>query len=192
MKIMTMQRTLVLAVFVTASAGCAAGGGLGVNNGPSNTRVQATDLSRNTLYEFRITRDDRVIAAQAAVPRDQLWTALPAQYQRLGLPITSLDARRYIIRSEAGARSGRIGSVRASKYLDCGRTSSRTEAADVYSVTLFVSNQVNAGASGASQLLTLVQGRAVDPTSNNPAMPCTSTGVLEREIVTALGAQPQA
>jgi len=122
----------------------------------------------------------------AAVPLAEARAALPAVYDALGLQGAGpagddrfVAPRRQVTRSLAGTR--------LSRYLDCGSTVSMANA-DHYAVTLQVSTQLSAAGAASTTVTTLLQATARPVGTAGEPVSCTSTGALEREIVTGIGA----
>ena len=116
---------------------------------------------------------------------DQVWQALPAVYQELGLRVNEVDprARRVGVRTQRLMRDA--GSTRLSVYLDCGSGLTGPHA-DEYRVTLTaISTVVPTGAKPT--VATAVLAEAVDPSgSASDRIGCTTTGRLEYAILTRL------
>jgi hypothetical protein len=149
---------------------------------PSMTRIAGGTANEQVLYEFITRPDTRVYADAIAAPEDRVWSVLPGMLQGFGLAITRVDEARRMLGSQAAIPRGRrILGLRMSDILQCGRTPAGNPAAESYDVTLAVYTDLEP-ASGTTTIKTLVEGRARDSISNNPAVNCTSTGKLERAI----------
>ena len=69
-------------------------------------------------------------------PAAKLWTALPAVYDQLGLPINGVDAEKRAVAAVNFRTRVQLNKVRLSQYVDCGGGGSiGGRAADSYTIT---------------------------------------------------------
>jgi len=187
---MKLHRAPVLLVLALAACGGSTQTGVPRANQPQTTRIGSGGIGQPFLYEFVTTPSSRVLVDAAPVTAERAWAALPGIYQEFGLQITQVDSARHLLVSQAHIPRGRqIMGRRLSDVVQCGRTPAGTPAADSYDVTLAVYTALIPQGSTSTTVQNLVEGRAKDPVSNNPAVNCTSTERLERAIADELVAR---
>ncbi|HEX8394684.1 MAG TPA: hypothetical protein VF665_20225 [Longimicrobium sp.] len=144
--------------------------------------VRDLELTRRTFDQPRFVR----------MQWDAGLAALPAVYEQLGIPSAAmlnqddqLFGRRYMRTRHS------LGGVRMSRYLNCGSTF--VAGPDTYELTLTVMTTLRP-TGGGSMVRTWVDATGRDPAgSGTQPVQCSSTGLLEREIVRLLnsgGAPP--
>jgi hypothetical protein len=177
-----MRLTISCIAFCTiAISGCATGSMVNQERDPVLVMVgNGTDL--------RYNKDVRVITADVSGSPASLWSRLNNAYASLGLPVTERDSSVYAVAAQNAQFSGRIGGGQMSLVIDCGLTTVGSQRANAYHVWLTVASQLLPSAKG-STLRTTVIAKAQDQSSSTAAVQCGTTGKLEHEIATALGAQ---
>ncbi len=151
---------------------------------PERPPVQTVRVVDGTGGRIELTTTAGSPALEATVPRqaDDVWDALPAIYEALGIPLTDRDRPNRTI-GNAGLRARRqLGGVRLSQYLDCGRAQ-EGPSADTYEVQLAVQTRVEPADGGSSVIRTRVQANARSLTFSSSPVQCASTGRLEERIV---------
>lgn len=136
--------------------------------------------------DIRYVADLKVAEAEVAGEPVTVWQSLVLVHRQLELPVAEADARGWVMRTGRFRAPRRIAGLRLSSFFDCGSTMTglRTENSDVWvEVTTFVRH----GQTGSSVVATAVSANARnrDGTST-AAFPCTSTGELEKLVVTRL------
>jgi hypothetical protein len=118
---------------------------------------------------------------------EQIWAALPAAFEGLGIESGVVDAAGHVYGNPAARATRRIAGHDASFYLDCGLDPLGTRRADkdVLQVTA-LAYPVPAGQT-TSTLVVQVRGLASQP-STGTRSDCISTGRLEQRIVEAVKA----
>jgi hypothetical protein len=112
---------------------------------------------------------------------DQAWRGLLAAYDALGIPVASMDAGTRFLGANVRTR-GRLGGVRLSTYLDCGRTQGGPSA-DTYDVHLVVETRLQPGELETTRVSTLIEATARPSSFAAAPVRCSSTGALERRIL---------
>jgi len=112
----------------------------------------------------------------------KLWSALPAVYDQLGLPLNGVDAEKRAVAAVNFRARVQLAKVRLSRYVDCGAASSIGRAADSYTITFNVATQVVPITDGRATVATLVQAFGRPSSNAGEAIHCTSTGALEAKI----------
>lgn len=180
------MRTLHLLPLAVLFAACTQSG-IPASSGPRpNTRVGVGGAFESLLLET----NTRIIPTRDQAPGTPaaLWPALARTYTELGIGIAHADTTQYVIGNPQHAARLQLGGQRLSYWIDCGQNSVGVPLTDRYTVTLQVFTQLLPSASG-SEVRSVVTGRAMNPTSNDPAVECVTTGRLEKRIVTGLTLQ---
>jgi hypothetical protein len=112
---------------------------------------------------------------------DQIWRALPAAFDSLGIPVQTLDGVKHTIGNTGFAIRRRLKNVPLSRYIDCG-TSQLGASADDYDVRLTVLTDVRPGDGGAI-VTTSVQAVARPMNYAQEYSSCNSRGSLEQRII---------
>lgn len=136
-----------------------------------------------------VTTVSDVNAHSLAVPApvQRVWQALPAVYDSLGIPKTTIDASSRTVGTTGSRVRRQLAGVPLSRYLDCGNAQG-SPSAETYEINLSVLTSVAPADSGASTVTT-----AIDAVGRPVAFPgeytrCASKGVLERRIAEVLRA----
>lgn len=123
-------------------------------------------------------------SANAAVEfaPDRVWSLLPSVYSVLTIPVSGIDSvRKRIVGTIRARRSFRDEPV--SRFLDCGHSLVGANA-DLYSVAIRLTTQVDPTGPGSSRVRTLID--AAGTNSAGATTRCSSTGALEAQIVSRL------
>ena len=114
--------------------------------------------------------------------RDSIYAALVAVFAELKIPVAEYDASRGMLHNVNANVSRRLGGEAMSKYLDCGRGFSGSNA-DFYRVTLAVSAWVEPATGEPTKLMVAIAASGRDPAGSKSAYSvCTSRGALEQRI----------
>ncbi len=183
---MQLLLTLPLVLVLTA---CASGGG-------TRSGVEPADVQRTTRIEsaegsvvLRTTRSNPTNQFTVAGTLDQLWRAMPLVFAELGMPVTMRVPDQRAMGNPAFRVRRRLGGVRLSRYLDCGNQLGMLNA-DSYEVTLRLEMRLAEGAvADQSRLLTVVEGTARPMDVSGAPVNCTSTGQMEKQLLTLLTEQ---
>lgn len=138
-----------------------------------------------------INRQIDTLGAESIVPipPGQVWDALGAVYEELGLKVN--------FREPSGPRIGvcyqevraRLGNELMSTYVDCGDSRSMPNA-DRFEVALTVLSTVVPNSSGTSSIFTFVLGVGADGAGSSPGKVwCFSKGALEQRISDGVSAK---
>ena len=114
-------------------------------------------------------------------PIATMWQALPAVYDSLGIPRTTIDPASHTIGNLGMQIRRQLGKVRLSKYLDCGNAQ-QGPSADSYDVHLKVVTQLQEQPSGHTQVTTTVDGMAKPFMLSGEYSRCASTGEIELKV----------
>jgi hypothetical protein len=170
-----------LGITALALAGCATGSVVNQSGDPVMVMIG------NSATPLQYRQDVRVVTLTAAGTPASLWPKLNAAYSNLGLPVTARDSTDFAVAAQNAQFNGRFGDAAMSRIVDCGVTPLGSQRANSYRVWLSVATQLQPSATGTT-VRTSVAARAQDPGSSTAAIQCGSTGVVENDIGTALGA----
>lgn len=142
---------------------------------------EAVDLTRQTLLydqEFSVTRA-------------QVWNALLAAEEDLGMPLESADTAAGTVVYRLHTPSPRIAGKHASLYLDCGRSAGGTPRVNTYQLTLRLTAYLKPITEQRTQVRTTLVAYARDRGMTGDQLPCTSSGQLERRALGIVAARLQ-
>jgi len=179
---MYAHRSLLTAT-ILAIAGCATGSVVNQHQDPVTVM-----LDNGASFQYK--QDVRVLTEDVAGSPASLWARLNAAYSNFGLPVTARDSADFAIAAQNAQYSGRFGEKPMSRIIDCGVTPFGTQRANAYHVWLSIATQLQQSATG-TRVRTSLAAKAQDPNSSTSAIQCGSTGALEADIATALGARSQ-
>jgi len=159
----------------------------------SGPTAAAPEVARSVNLE---TKDGRLLVAGVVIhqstdtfrgqdvdgPAAKLWTALPAVYDQLGLPVNGVDSEKRAVAAVNFRARVQLAKVRLSQYVDCGAASSIGRAADSYTITFNVATQVVPVSDARATVATLVQAFGRPSSNAGEAIHCTSTGILESRV----------
>ena len=167
-----------------ASSSRAARGSSDAAASPTTIRIEgATEsIALTTVPSTKMAR------ATIDAPIDSVWRALTTVYQTLEIPVTILLTDQRVIGNDAAKVRRRLHGEPLTRYLDCGSSLGMQNAA-TYAITMSIRTQLAPDATGGTTVLTRIDATAVSPNYSNSAVSCSSTGVLEKQIVTMLEEQ---
>lgn len=154
--------------------------------GASTDVVKATIAPQQTID---LTRQTAIHAEEFAATRDQVWDALLAAPRDLGIPVRSADPTAGVVVYYLEGSTARIAGKPPSTLLDCGRGPGGAPRAETYQMTLRVTAVVEPAAEHRTRVSTTLVAFARDRGMSADALPCTSTGALEREFLTVVAAR---
>ena len=180
-----MRATVMLSI--VALSGCAA-----ANTVPGRPTPDETVRIVGPGRTIELTTSPAVAARVEAVgyPLHQVWRVLPAAYDSLAIPVSSIDTANHIIGTSGIKLRRRLGNVPLTRYLDCG-DSQGAPSAETYEIHLSIVTRVQPGASGTTRVATTIEASGKPVTLSGEYVRCSSTGALESHLVTMLKAQLQ-
>jgi hypothetical protein len=142
----------------------------------------AAIIPGGTTTEVRLSRDDRGVEVVIPASRGATWAAARALYTSLGVPLSQDDAHQGLIATATFNAPPRFLDHPLSDLLDCGQTMGGARV-NLWGVRMELATAVRAEPEGGARVGTLVtaHARTRDGTST-AAVPCSSTGQLEREV----------
>jgi hypothetical protein len=183
------MRGIALVSLMTAAA-CASGTGGSVAGGstaaPQTTHVVSGGGLSGGSFTTNATNSASV--TRIAFPLDQVWRALPAAYDSLKIPLTTLDPKTHHLGNEGMKIRQRLGTVMLSKYIDCGQAQIGPSA-DSYDVYLNVTTTVSARSGAETEIATIVESAAKPLNFGQDYSRCTSKGTIENAISTIVAAK---
>ncbi|HKG90586.1 MAG TPA: hypothetical protein VKA84_01770 [Gemmatimonadaceae bacterium] len=179
---------LALALLTPAAAACN-----GTRPDPGFTTRPSTVVVSSGAGTMTLGAVESSMASARVVakPTDSVWRVLPAVFDSLALPVTTVRTEEHVLGSEATRVRRRLAGVPLSTYLRCGGAMGIPNA-DSYDVQISVVTQLQPGegTNRVTNVLTLVSGSAKSSaTSNGSVVTCSSTGKLEERIQQLLRAQ---
>ena len=137
-----------------------------------------------------LTRERFSRIAQLSGSREEVWNALVAVHDQIGIPLEAGDPKAgtltFVVRDKARTLAGRP----ASALLDCGSTNAG-ERADAYRLTVKVDHTLEEAGTGRITLSTSVDASARNPGLSSAAVACRSRGTLEKQIADLVTARLQ-
>lgn len=134
------------------------------------------------IARTQIRNDPGTVTRTIQAPLDQVWKAIPAAYEAVGIPGAAPDAaaRAY---GNLGFRPRRLDGGRLlSEFIDCGTGITAVPRADEYDVTMAVRTDVTPTADRATVVATTVQATGKPHAVSGNAVYCRSLGTLEARI----------
>lgn len=172
-----------LTVGLVALAGCAGTAGLSTAAKPAGPPPAVRSAPNNQVgYEFVTDRETRVVSSTVSLSPDRVWPALMEAYRDLGIPLGSIDTAARTLGNPALAAQGQLAGASVSTYLNCG-TLLGGPIANTRQVRMSIMNSLHPVGTDSTRIETRVTGSAVDPSSSASPATCTTTGELERRIV---------
>jgi uncharacterized protein YceK len=176
---MTCRTTQAIALLTgLALAGCASGAASKAAPTPAADTAAAAaapsdsatiDTLRSTIVEF---------------PIKVVLHTLPDAYASLGMPVRAANTTGDLAVGTGGMKVHvRLGKVRLSQYINCGKTIDGMSSADSYDVVLTVSTFLRRTSSGGTDVRTHVVGYGRPPQFSQEYSRCSSTGEIETQII---------
>ena len=176
-----MQRCLVLSLLAVGA--CA----------PASSTIEGAATTRQMRIEgagkVNISTNPSAHVSRIESPADLVWKALPAAFDAMSIPITTVDTA-HMVMSNGGLKIRRqLGSTSLGVFIDCG-TTQVGENADSYDVYLTFSAEVQKDPeSGNAKLLVVLESAARPVSFSRDYSRCTSRGKLEDRFATAVKKQ---
>lgn len=144
--------------------------------------VSGQSGTQSVRYQLDASRSIDTVAAPVAVA----WRRLIAQYASLGIPLSAFDSVAHVIAGVKGSSVRRLGNRPLSAVIDCGQSGFGTARVDTYLVTLTVASQLQPIPAG-TRIVSSISAFAQDPNVSSTQVQCSSRGILEQEIASAVG-----
>ena len=112
---------------------------------------------------------------------DQVFSTLPAAYEKLGITVTTMVTKERMIANPDLRARARLGGIPLRRLFDCGGASGDPNA-DTFQLTISVASEVKDNGDGSSTLSTLLQANGRPVQFGGGDVRCSTTGELERMI----------
>jgi hypothetical protein len=175
-----LRPSAALLAATLATAGCASAGRSSVEPPRAPTTVRIATAGGLTTTVGAVSGDGAVKGTIAA-PLDSAWRRLPAVYESLRIPLTTIDDSAHYLGNEGLKIRRTLGGQPLMRYLDCGNGSGGPNA-ETFDVRLAVFTQIHVVSPTQSVASTTLQASARNPSFSGPEMACRSTGLLEQRI----------
>ena len=134
------------------------------------------------MGSMRMSGGDGAASVDVAFAPDQVWAILPAVYDSLGIPVSTIDPTRRTIGNPGFKAHQRLGKTSLGRYIDCGRTQG-FPSADSYDIYLSITTHVQSGkTSQSTRISTLLEAAARHMAFSGEYTKCGSLGSLESAI----------
>ncbi len=175
------------AVLLVTVTGCASSPEKGAvtQRGPVEDVITISSGDGTVQGEMRLRRDDYVARNTVEATPGEVLAVLPAAFVGVGLPAPEIDPDRRLAVVAPHVVSRRLGGVRMSTLLDCGRGMAGPYA-DTYRIHLSVSTEVRPLGEGESTVLTRIEATGQNTGGTSGNVRCSSLGQLESRIIDAL------
>ena len=184
-----MLRRLVLSAPLLVMAACGSARTPAGSPAPRQTIVipitDARGQATNTQVTVASEADGRAVAVNA--PADSIYSRLAAAMTGLGIQLGTIDPANRTMGNAQMTVSRRLGDTLLSRYLDCGSTPIGLPVAETTPIRLSVLTTV-VPQGEASLLRTVVTAGSLRGEQSG-AIPCQTTGLLERRIADAVRLQ---
>lgn len=154
---------------------------------PKTTTITGTTGGMDRGMFVELPEDYHAPSAPLEAAPAKAWSEVMQVYTELAVPVTRLDNQRMQIVSQGFNVQRRFLGAAASKYFDCGVGMAGMRRADTYRIMGVLQTIITPTEGGHSQILTSLRARGFDETGGSAnAVPCTSTGELEKYIANAV------
>ena len=180
-----MRRSFALPALMPLLAACASQ----TSNSPVGTGTRSVTIATaEGTQNLRIRSDDHANEQVVALPPDAVWKALPAVYDSLGLPLSTINKNAMTMGVEGQKIRKSLKGVPLSRYFDCGTTQIGANA-DSYEITLMLMTRVTPANGNMSkvEVTTVAQARPVERRQN--PVNCDTKGVLDAKLFAMLKAE---
>jgi hypothetical protein len=176
------------ALLAVALVACASTGTSSTSSGSPGVAQSVTVQGATGVGSVRVSTSNDAHVTSVPFPVPDVWRALLAAYDSLGIPITSVNEKTHVVANEGFKLRQRLGKTSLSRYLDCGATQIGANA-DSYDVHFAITSRVVEGAPGAASISTTVEAAAKPITFAQDYSRCITRGTLETRLVDLVKAQ---
>ena len=177
--------SFALAIGLTAATACASGG-TGVPTGAPSSQSIGIVGPTGTVSMATAGRNEANVQTLPFTP-DAVWRILPAVFDSLGIPVSTLDPVKRSIGNTGFAARRRLKNTPLSRFFDCGQTQLGPNADD-YDMRLTVISEVHPS-EGGTTVTTVVEASARPVNYAQEYSNCPSRGALEQRIIDVLRAR---
>jgi hypothetical protein len=184
------MRALVFLSFAALAACASPGGGTGTPSPVVETVRVTGGAGPGTIAMGMSGSSTSPKAATLRFAVDDVWRVLPAVYDSLAIPLSTVDAASRTIGNSGFSGRRRLGKTPMIRFFDCGSTQGGPSA-ETYDLHISVLSQVRPGESGAATLTTTIEVMGRPVAFSGEYVRCSSMGVLESRIADGVKAQLQ-
>jgi hypothetical protein len=169
-------------------AGCASSSSqTTVGTAPTQSTTRVSDGTSTSLsVTTRSVTEPNVSSVPYSL--EQVWNALPAVFESLGLPVTTRDATKHVIGNPGFNIRRRLGNQPLARLIDCGSSQGAANA-DTYELHLIVLTTVLPDGPSSSRLSTIVEALGRPVSFSGEYIRCSSLSALEPRISDGVKAQ---
>lgn len=177
--------TTLLSVVVLAACAATGGPSRGAPSDRSTTTISMPASSHGASVarpiQLTTSADAGPVSVNVDLSAQELWDALPAAYQIVGIEVGTLDQENRVIGNRRLRVSRRLGGEPLSRYFRCGDTAFGAPQADQNPVELSVLTTVVPDGD-QSRMETTVHAVVINAANGGARVSCSSTGALERAL----------
>jgi hypothetical protein len=129
-----------------------------------------------------LTREVVVRQISIEAPRGKVWQALHEVHHALGMAFTNGDLGSGTATFEVANKIRTVAGKPASRYIDCGIGPGGAARADSYRLLVRLNHSLESPTPNSTVMTSTLQAWARNPGLSSDAIPCSSLGLLEREI----------
>lgn len=177
-----MRPTTMLTLALAAAAACSSSKPAGTAPAPETVRVVGGASGAIAMGMSASAADART--ATVSAPLAEVWRALPAAYESLSIPLSTVDSSTWVVGNSGFNVRRRLGTVPLVRLIDCGSTQGGSSA-ETYDVRLAVTTRATP-VEGGTSLATTVEPMAKPAAFSGEYIRCSSTGALESRIADAV------
>ena len=179
------MRAVLLLSFATLTA-CASS-----TPGPARPETESVRIGGAERNNMRLTSITQTNVTPINFPIGKAWHAMPAAFDALSIPITTVDTARHTMSNDGFKLRRQLGSTPLSRYIECG-TTQIGENADSYEIFITVVARLEEDKdSGLTAMHTTFEAMARPIAFSREYSRCSSKGVLEKRLADAVKAQLQ-
>lgn len=181
-----MRATLLVPLaLAAAAAGCSSSSAVQTAATPQTVRVAGGGAGSIAMGMSGSTADAR--ASVVAAPLAEVWRVLPAAYESLSIPLSTVDTTTWVIGNSGFNVRRRLGTVPLVRLIDCGTTQGGPSA-ETYDIRMTITTHVKA-VEGGTSLSTTVEPMGKPVAFSGEYIRCSSTGSLESRLADAVKAR---
>src|SRR4051812_41974930 len=109
------MRLSLLSLIVLAAGGACAGGSTTTTSRPETMRV--VNGAGTATGQFTMNATNSASVTKVAMPIDRVWRLMPAVYDSLKIPLTTLDGAKHFVGNEGMKVRQKLGGVPLSRYI---------------------------------------------------------------------------
>jgi hypothetical protein len=180
-----MRPTTLLPLALATLAACSSSKPAETAPAPQTVRVVGGASGPIAMGMSASSADARTTTISA--PLADVWRALPAAYQSLNIPLSTVDSTTWVMGNSGFNLRRRLGTVPLVRLIDCGTTQGGPSA-ETYDIRLTITTRATA-VDGGTSLATTIEPMGKPVAFSGEYIRCSSTGVLESRLADAVKAR---